>query len=302
MKKLIGIGAVIFLAGALIFAGSFAALGWNISKLDKHPAYEIKELTVENKGQNITINDKNVSFVIGISSDKNIHFEYYENDKNNYKVSNGSDITFTKQIYNNWYDHFFNFDSPSFTILLPASYSGSIEINTSNAGIEAENLTAANITLNTSNGPININNFNASKLSAKTSNGHINTSGGNIKNICALTTSNSKITAENITAGVLNADTSNSAIEVDGAVINGNVSLITSNGQINFEKLSAKNNIILRTSNSSISGSILGAMSDFTINSKTSNGSNSLPENAAMGAKNLNVKTSNGNIKIDFVK
>lgn len=302
MKKWIGIGSIIFLVGALIFTGSFAALGWDVSKLDRNPAFEKKEMVEQNKGQNIVINDKNISFIVGKSSDKQIHFEYYENEKENYKVTNDGDITFTKQIHYEWYDYMFKFDMPKFIILLPENYTGSIEINTSNASIKAENIMAANITFNTGNGSINLNDVFADKLSAKTNNASIKLSGIKVKNTCMLVTSNGKINTSNLSAGELSAETSNSAIEVFSSVINGSVTIETSNGSINIAQLSAKNNITLKTSNSSISGSITGSMSDFTISSKTSNGSNNLPDAAAMGEKNLNVKTSNGNIKIDFIQ
>lgn len=302
MKKWIGIGAIIFLVGALIFTGSFAALGWDVSKLDRNPTFEKKELTIQNNSQNIIIEDKNISFIIGKSSDGQIHFEYYENAKEIYKISKDGDITFTKQIHYKWHDYIFNFDMPKFIILLPENYAGSIEINSSNASIKAENIMAENITFNTSNGSINLNDVITDKLSAKTNNASIKFSGIKVKNTCMLVTSNGKIIANSLSAGELTAETSNSAIEIITAVVNTNASLVTSNGSINIAQLSAKNNITLKTSNSSISGSITGSMSDFTISSKTSNGSNNLPDDAAMGEKNLNVKTSNGNIKIDFIK
>lgn len=302
MKKWIGIGAIVFLAGALIFAGSFAALGWDVSKLDKNPTFEKKEMTIKNNGQNIVINDKNISFIIAKSPDAEIHFEYYENQKENYKISKDGDIAFTKQIHYKWYDYIFNFDMPKFKILMPENFAGGIEINTSNASIKAENITAQNITFNTSNGSLNLYDINTDKLSAKTNNASIKLSDIKVKNMCMLATSNGKITANAISAGELSAQTDNSAIEVISAFINGSVYMETSNGSINIEQLSAKTGITLKTSNSSISGSIKGSMSDFTISSKTSNGSNNLPDGAAMGEQKLNVKTSNGNIKIDFIK
>ena len=302
MKKWVAIGAIVFLTGLLILTGSFAALGWDVSKLDKNPVYEKKEMTADNKGQNIIINDKNISFIIEKSPDGKIHFEYYENIKENYIVRTDGDVTFTKQTHYRWYDYIFNFDMSTFKILVPENFAGSIEINTNNAGVEAKNITASNITFNTSNGILNINNVQANRLSAKTNNGSIKTSDVNIKNTCMLATSNGKITAVNISAGELNADTNNSAIEVSYCDIKGSVFLQTNNGGINVAMLSAKNDITLKTSNGSITGSIAGSMSDFAIISKTSNGSNNLPESAVMGSKNLNVKTSNGNIKIDFIK
>ena len=75
--------------------------------------------------------------------------------------------------------------------------------------------------------------------------------------------------------------------------------MITSNGRISIDE-AASAVFELSTSNSSISGSVKGKRSDYTITSGTSNGDNNLGT-GGKGALVLTAHTSNGNINIRFL-
>ncbi len=76
----------------------------------------------------------------------------------------------------------------------------------------------------------------------------------------------------------------------------------TTNGSIHFEELDAKD-IMLKTSNAPVKGTLRGKSTEYAIESGTSNGKNSLPSKwnqSDPAAKCLSVHTSNANIKVEF--
>lgn len=100
----------------------------------------------------------------------------------------------------------------------------------------------------------------------------------------------------------LTLKTSNEAISLPPLSITGAVNLKVNNGDIKLDKLTIGRTLTLETKNANISGSIVGALDDFSISSKVKKGKSNLPENQKNGDKVLDVSINNGDINLEFTE
>lgn len=166
-------------------------------------------------------------------------------------------------------------------VVLPRIFQGKISVHSSNARIIAEHVTClGEMKLRTSNARVVLTHIVADQLSIGTSNG--------------------RIVLEDVYArNQLDAVTSNGRIAANKAVSDQEMHLRTSNSPVRVDEVDAKS-LVIKTSNSSISGTLKGKMEDYKISSGTSNGKNNLP-NREEGEKHLTVKTSNASITLEFI-
>lgn len=203
-------------------------------------------------------------------------------------------------------------------IEIPKNNTLKISVETNNAKITANNLTANNLFLKTSNASIDVSGNFVSEVYCKTSNSKINSENLAADNITFIT-SNGMCNAENIIGKSLSISTSNSSINIKN-INSDSVSLKTSNSSINLGDTIAKASFYAKTSNGSIntkgivsdkiefvscnggiSSNIVGRDKDFAIQSKTSNSNNNLlGRGNSSASKALSVYTSNGKIDISF--
>ena len=213
-----------------------------------------------------------------------------------------------------------NKPTPTVELHLPASALLDLEARTSNASIKLKGPRAlCAVTLKTSNGRIALEDVKCISLDAAASNARLTlekveakqslngkSSNGRIEAVQAvsgggmtLTTSNGRIEATGaVSHGDMALTTSNSRIEANGCSAQGEMRLITSNGTIKFSGVNAQA-VTLKTSNSSISGTLPGRQTDWQIDSGTSNGRNNLPAHQP-GEKPLRAHTSNGSVDVRF--
>ena len=135
----------------------------------------------------------------------------------------------------------------------------------------------------------------------------------------SINTSNSPIEIDYVSAGQVIANTSNGAITLDEVTVAGTVDVMSSNGTLTARQVTARDKMRMETSNgrisvdqaasavielissnSSISGSVAGKRSDYSVSSGTSNGENNLVD-GGKGNLKMTVYTSNGNINIRFL-
>lgn len=165
---------------------------------------------------------------------------------------------------------------------VPVGFKGDLFIRTTNASVSLRDVTnVAAAKLVTSNARISVENMKCKSTYIKSCNGALNLQNISGDELEAVTT-NSRITAENCSMGF-------------GMI------LTTKNAAIRIRDL-VSDKIVLKSSNSSIIGSIRGDMRDYAIQSHTSNASCNLPNYSYPDQKkNLVVKTSNAKILIDFI-
>ncbi|MBR3016437.1 MAG: DUF4097 family beta strand repeat protein [Clostridia bacterium] len=173
-------------------------------------------------------------------------------------------------------------------------------LKTSNSRIEASDLSCMRLECASSNGRLVLTNIRTrQQMACKTSNSRIMANGLRSGGDMRLTTSNSHIDGRDLqTFGNLHLATSNGGLLAEDCAAKGELRLTTSNGRVETWR-SQGASILLKTSNSSIRGSIPGTQSDWRIESHTSNGKNSLPKQQD-GMKPLTVSTSNGSIDLGF--
>ena len=278
----LGVGLVLYFA---VMAAS--ALSGNAAEL----VYEKEDYTVNTAGiEEIRIRVRNMPVKVTPSDGSEITVHYYTCEKDPYEVSLDGGVLTLKYKNNslfklgNWFFGFnkvFNKSNPKVEVVLPAAYAGEIQLDTSNAPVNVSGLSSAGeVRIGTSNSPIEVNRVSAALLNARTSNGPITLDGVIVSGAVDMKSSNAPLTARQVAArDKLRMDTSNGRILVE-QVVSADIGLNSSNG--------------------SISGSVEGKRSDYTISSNTSNGSDNLG-GGGQGQFKLTVRTSNSNIDIRFL-
>lgn len=173
-------------------------------------------------------------------------------------------------------------------------------LRTSNSRISLENISCKSLSAQTSNGRLVLKNISSKRgLLGKTSNGRIEGQWLSSGEDMELKSSNgSMMVTEAKAKGTMTLKSSNSGLNVKQAASEGLMTLTTSNGSIIVSEIAAPA-LTIRTSNSSIRGTLPGPQSAWNIDSGTSNGHNSLPKQQP-GEKPLSVHTSNGSIHLTF--
>lgn len=190
--------------------------------------------------------------------------------------------------------------SPKIYLLLPPDALVDLTAKTSNGSIRMEGLKAlCAVDLVTSNSRIDLKRVQCKSMEMKTSNARLSLEEVESKQYFRGSTSNGRIEGNGLVSSQdMTLKTSNSRIRLEGARARAGMTLTTSNGNITVSRLSAEK-LELRTSNSSIQGTLPGRQTDWAIQSGTSNGHNSLPRTQP-GSKPLSVHTSNGSINLTF--
>ena len=111
---------------------------------------------------------------------------------------------------------------------------------------------------------------------------------------------NGRIELENVRGEMLDASAGNGLITVKECRFQQKISLLTQNGAVTGRNL-ISDDIVMKTSNGLVTGTIIGNPNDYNISSTTRNGFNNLDNiNEPGRTKNLTVKTHNGRIQVDF--
>lgn len=302
MKRMTIAGLSVLGIGVIVFIWGFALSGWNISAVETHEPYTKKTYSTSARFSAVQVEDKNTEAILSVSPDERIHITYYENEKDVYELQEGEILSFKKTENYQWYDYFFNisFQKTTLEIQIPKDYSGDLSLRTSNAKIEANNLSVQNVNLFSSNGTILLDTVHAKdKIHAETSNNSIKMENTSSKNGIQAVTSNGPIVLEKTESSDANALTSNGSITLSELNMK-NISAQTSNASIRLANVQTENSLTLQSSNGSIEGTVKGKLADFSVISHTSNADSNLPETMPGGEKQLTVQTSNGKINIQF--
>jgi DUF4097 and DUF4098 domain-containing protein YvlB len=282
---IIAVGLLVL--GVFLSLGAMIATGFDFEVLNDSEHYEQREYIAEASSfKKIIIDDSNKEINVVSSEDDKIHITYYDNEKEHYEISEqGDTLVFNYNSKRLWYE-FVGFhiyiEDYAITIHIPEAYAGNIDLITSNNPIKMQNvIMTGELLADTSNSGITMENVKGKAFNLTTSNGTVDVNNILFESRFNVKSSNGKIKASYIQGGDLDLDTSNARIELDG---------------IDTDSL------ICDTSNAGISGTIIGAIEDFTITSHTSNGDNNLSEEyTGHGSRTLYIDTSNGDIDIEFI-
>ena len=159
----------------------------------------------------------------------------------------------------------FNFDAfkYSVTVTVPDDLEGEMEIENKSGNIQIRDLSAKKIVIDNVTGKVLLEEVSSEK----------------------------DLTVNNITGSVTLTD----------VTTGGNAEVNNTTGKILTDELRSRKNISLKTTTGSISGTISGKESDFSITAKVTTGSNSL-NNSSRGGRKLYVSTTTGSIKLTFTE
>ncbi|MCX7715199.1 MAG: DUF4097 family beta strand repeat-containing protein [Clostridia bacterium] len=295
--------------GEYVAAAEPSIMSEPVLGFDMMNASSNKNYTVEVKDvKQIIIDAKNIDIDVNLSSDEKIHVRYVESNTATYSVtrddnilkvfcvSNSSDGFPLKGILsiNKKKD-----PTPNVILEIPAKYSDGIELNCENASTRVIGLVAPDsIMCNCKNGTVRIIDTNATVLYAKTSNYRVTVTNVNVVKDVNVSTSSASIDLNKVLAESILCKTNKSEISIKDATVKNMLQASTSDGYIDFKEVSG-NYIDLRTTNGRISGTIVGNINDYSINSKTTGGKSNLP-NIPFGVKRLSAVTTKENIHITF--
>ena len=189
---------------------------------------------------------------------------------------------------------------PTVELALPADALVDLAVHTSNGSVKAQGLSAlCQVGITTSNSRIDFQRIICKSMDLKTSNARIELERTEAKTFLKAKASNDRIECRDVRCGgEMTLRTSNGHITLENARAAARLEAVSSNGSIQAEGVDSRD-VMLKTSNASIKGTLAGRQADYAIDSGTSNGSNSLP-NAQSGEKRLSVHTSNGSIRVGF--
>jgi len=238
-------------------------------------------------------------------SEKNITVSYWERSdgKEIYEFSIKDEALTVDHIYKPSIN-FFNFDVTDTTLVItvPADFDAGVSIDTSNGRTSINEITFSGaLTVDSSNGRVTLDNVSAGSVDVKASNGSIALTDVSVSSICSAQDNNGSITMDTIKAGSINVKNSNGSIELIDTTAKTDLTAKNSSGRIRLKNAVAGSLIKLTNSNGSISGTIVGKESDFTIIADSDNGSCNL-ENSVGGRKILEADSGNGSIKLEFTE
>ena len=252
------------------------------SKMSSDTGYESSEMvhTVLIDASNLRINVRTVE-----NGPIRVLFHPKEgSDKVTFTEENGvfSFVHRTKGLFHlNWLNLFLDYNI--LILEIPRSFGGTLKLKTSNAPIRAANLTnLAAAELVSGNGKIKAENIKADSFTIRTS--------------------NSKLELVGLKGRTLEAVTNNGSVSARECSFPERTVLQTKNGSVSCRNL-ISDQIQMQTCNGSVTGTIIGNVNDYAIQSSTMNGSNNLRNVPAEGKqKSLSAKTVNGQIHLEFLE
>ena len=285
---LLVVGVALYFVGMAAFASESPAAGSKVTEI----TYVKEDYSVSADGiSQISVKTRNMPVTVTPYDGNEITLHYYTSKEDPYEVSLENGVLTLKYKYDNLFSvgswlkgstifNFMNNTNPYVELVMPKAYADDLKLNTSNASIHVSGLTGAgDIRMETSNSSIDISDVTAAGIGAQTSNGSVTL-------------------ANAVIAGVVDVKSSNGTIHAKKVAAKDRLTLNTSNARINVEQITSAA-IELHSSNGSISGTVAGKRSDYTISSDTSNADNSLGD-GGKGPSSLTVNTSNGDIRVTF--
>lgn len=252
------------------------------SKVNNDSGYESSEMvhTVLVDASNLRINVRTVE-----NGPIRVLFHPKEgSDKVTFTEENGvfSFVHRTKGLFHlNWLNLFLDYNI--LILEIPRNFGGTLKLKTSNAPIRAANLTnLAAAELISGNGKIKAENIKADAFTIRTS--------------------NSRLELVGLKGRTLEAVTNNGSVSAKECSFPERAVLQTKNGGVSCRNL-ISDQIQMQTCNGSVTGTIIGNVNDYAIQSGTMNGSNNLRNVPNEGMrKSLCAKTVNGQIHLEFIE
>jgi hypothetical protein len=264
------IGVVLSTIGVVVIGQDFESI---VARYNKDDEFTFVSQSSTSNTTKIIVQGINRKIIVVPTLETEITLEYYESEKDYFEYSDSNGIIHLKNkvkwpqvwLFPNWL-------SPHITVVtvyIPESFSGNIELSSTNGAIEATDLPQIN------------------SIKASTTNGSVS-----FKRLDVLTN--------------LFANTTNGNVLIEDSIVVGSIDAGTTNGQVSSTR-NTSNTILLESTNGAIVVQQRGVKETYKIDVRTTNGKIRL-DGLIIGSQVLNssqtslikARTTNGNITISF--
>lgn len=278
-------GAIIMMIATVGMFITFAINGWSMANLSLSPKMELVSETFENKFDKIILNDDLMKIDIQVIDSPSIIINYYKNDFENYAfdTTDGLKIELVdkyKGIANLLGQNKRGYKT---TLLVPNTFSGTIEVNNSGADVLVKDLTLTKLSITNSEAKIRVDNV------------HITEEMKLVGNDCDIIVNDTVCSKANIQ----NRDED---IDIIDLIVD-DLTVDNYDGDINIDgELVVNKNCDLTVEYGDIEGILRGVKEDFNIEIEMLNATSNLPINQENGTKNLHIVIKYGKVNIGFVQ
>ncbi|MDO5078856.1 hypothetical protein EII38_00435 [Streptococcus minor] len=289
MKTIQRIAGVFLLLGVIIGGIVLVRTGGDFSRLNNETV-EQKEKSFQAsqmKELNFDMSSTDVEVVGSADTDK-VVIKYPESKKQSYSITeeNGK-VTITEKhdrILNFFrFDiDFFNLKKWTIQIVLPVDSLETLTLNGASGDVDISKLVIKkNLALSLRSGDVYLQDTTvAGETSVRLSSGEIELT--------------------NIVSKDLYLKATSGDLDVDRVIVANQSTMEVTSGDIVLSQFKAGQKTDLSTTSGDISGSLVGQMIEYTIQSKVTSGDNSLPQHLEGGSKQLRVEATSGDITIRF--
>ncbi len=297
-QKLLITAAVLAVAGGVIFAAAFAALGFDISKISTQK-YESNTYVISENFDSIKINTETANVVFAESDSDKCRVECAEREKMKHSVSvSGKTLVIETVNTRKWYDYIgMYFGNETVTVYLPKAAYASLAVDTDTGRVEIpKKLSFESVSVKTDTGAIGCYADVSNSIELKTDTGSIRVEKSAPKGEVKVQSSTGIIFFTDVRCGELYASSNTGNIDLKNTTAADNLTINCDTGNVRFEDCDSSE-IKVQTDTGNIIGTLLSNKIFFA---ESAVGKVDVPKTMSGGACEL--VTDTGNIKIQIKK
>ncbi len=300
------IAAICLVIGLAIFIAGFSMLGFDITRLSTDAPYEPKSFVSSGSVENISIDDNNADIELSPSADDKVHITYYENNKEYYDISESAqgDLVIKSRTSRKWYDYIFTFkfEQPKLHVEVPAHYDGDITVKSHDGHVLVKDISADDMLLTSFGDDIKVQyTVLSGRLEAKASDDSIYIEQTSVTGGIICHVSDGKLELSAVTGKTIQADNRDGDIALKTAAADDSIDLKTFDGDIRLDAAAFGQDLSCAVTDGSVTGTIAGRLSDYSITCKVIDGKSNLPESMTGGDNLIGIKVTDGDVRIDFI-
>lgn len=295
IKKWFLAAAILVAAGAIIFIGALAVIGFDFTKLSTQK-FQTNTYELIEDFENIVVNVETTAVTFVPSDEEVCKIECVEEEKlaHSAKIQDGT-LTVCAVDSRKWYDYIgINLQTPTVTIYLPKDGYTSLSVATATGDIELSDrfsFETVEITGTTSN--IACYASVSKNIELNTTTGEV-TLGPSETEAVRLSAITGRVTANDVACNKLTAQSSTGQISLKNVIAEESIKIESTTGGVRFDGCDASD-ITVKTSTGSVKGTLL---SEKIFIADTSTGRVSVPKSTSGGR--CEITTSTGNIEIEI--
>ncbi|MCR5611082.1 MAG: DUF4097 family beta strand repeat-containing protein [Clostridiales bacterium] len=261
-----------------------------IRKTMQFEASEFKDLDVDLSSYKL---------YVGVSEDGKAHIEYYENDRVTFDIGAAGGVLKIKQKVKPLFFFGTFSNDRQMLLLLPESFNGRADLECTSGEIRIDAVkTAGEVTIDVTSGTAIIYDSSAQSFDLELTSGRIVAGRIECAGRFAVDGTSGNILLENVSCSDLHTHVTSGRIELK-SIVTGSARIEATSGNVSLESFDSGDTRIDLTSGT-VTGTLVGNINDYTIESHMTSGKNSLPGNYGNGARKLYAELTSGTINISF--